>query len=96
LERRPNVEAEQAFRATIEPWFCREIIYKKDDGCIASRFDRLRRPRLRELLYRFAALGMSVRYALTGCRLIDDCLELEAGVEAQFEKFAARRGRRRK
>jgi hypothetical protein len=103
LERAPERSLPEALGEIVWPEFFREVtrlypwVGSATRRGFATRIEhfRLRAPQTRELARRLGQYEMTVRYALTGCRLIKDRIELNAGVREWLEELAAAQNRRR-
>jgi hypothetical protein len=89
-ERWRELDAGEALLSTIDPGWYREITQKEANGSMDKRIDLLPRSQLRRLGYCLNHHKITDRYALTGCRLSDDGLDLKSGVQERLKKSAAR------
>lgn len=96
IDRWRKLDAEEALLSTIEPGWYHEIARQNANGSTDTRIDLLRGPELRRLGYCLHRYKITDRYALTGCRLTDDGLDLKSGVRERLKKLTATRNGRPK
>jgi hypothetical protein len=75
--------------------YFRQTTHERADGSKVNRPGGLAGSELRRLWHWFGRYKMTERYQLTGCRLTDDEIEFNPGVEGRLKKLSARRSYRR-
>jgi len=88
-----DLNASEALESTIKPAFYREVTCKRHDGSTDTSIHRIWGRHLRPLAHHFAGSTMPSRYVLTGCRLTEDGIKPNRGVNQRLRHLAARHSR---
>jgi len=81
-------ELPEALSYAIKPGFVRRISYIDDTGRRNTRRCSLKPPQLLELALSLGRYKVPVRYALTGCKLYRDRIDLNRGVRKRLKELA--------